>query len=52
MTNERSLKQLAGVAKADTETKFPYFEALLKSSRVGGATPGFSIVAVRLLNTQ
>jgi hypothetical protein len=47
ITSERSLAQLESVVKPEKDGHLPYFEALLKSSRIGGATPGFSIVAVR-----
>jgi hypothetical protein len=30
--------------------RWPYFEILLKSTRVGGAAPGFTIVGFRLLH--
>jgi hypothetical protein len=35
--------------KLDSAGRFPYFEALLKSSKIGGAAPGFEIIAVRVL---
>ena len=47
ITSERSLEQLRTLVAPDRNGRVPYFEILLKSSRVGGATPGFSIVAVR-----
>jgi len=49
VTNERSLAQLKLLAIPDREGRLPYFEVLLKSSRVGGAAPGFHIVAFRSL---
>jgi hypothetical protein len=49
VTSERSLAQLRNFARPDAEGRLPYFEVLLKSSRVGGAAPGFHIVAFRLL---
>jgi len=48
-TNERSLAQVRSFAPLDRDGRLPYFEVLLKSSRVGGAAPGFSIVAFRSL---
>ena len=50
VTSERSLEQLANFARPGNDDRMPYFEVLLKGSRVGGATPEFSIVAVRLLH--
>jgi hypothetical protein len=49
VTNERSLAPLRSLAIPDREGRLPYFEVLLKSSRVGGSAPGFHIVAFRLL---
>ncbi len=49
VTTEQSLAQLRGVAKPDAEGKMPYFEALLESSRVGGAVPSFHVAAARVL---
>jgi hypothetical protein len=49
VTNERSLAELRGYLHPETDGKMPYFELLLKSSRVGGAAPGFHIVAFRRL---
>ena len=49
ITNERSLEQIQSLARPDREGRLPYFEILLKSSRVGGAAPNFSIVAFRLV---
>ena len=48
MTNEKSLQQLRqrlGVGRGP----FPFFEILLRSDRVGGATPQLTIVATRLI---
>lgn len=47
LTNERSLEQLRQFIQFDRDGRLPYFEILLKSSRVGGAAPGFSLVAFR-----
>ena len=49
VTSERSLAQLRSLAVPGRDCHVPYFEVLLKSSRVGGAAPGFHIVAFRLL---
>ena len=49
VTSERTLEQLRqrlGVKSGP----FPYFEVLLRSDRVGGATPQLSIVAARLIH--
>ena len=48
VTTERSMEQLIAVAGSGAG-KLPYFEALLKSSRVGGATPQLSFVVFRQL---
>ncbi len=48
ITSEKTLSQLQrrlGV----THGPFPYFEVLLRSDRVGGATPQLSIVATRII---
>ena len=49
VTSAHSIEQLQRLIPLDREGRLPYFEALLKSSKVGGATPGFSIVASRLV---
>jgi hypothetical protein len=49
ITNERSIEQIQSLAKSDREGRLRYFEILLKSSRVGGAAPNFSIVAFRAM---
>jgi hypothetical protein len=51
ITSERTLLYLRrslGVTKGP----FPYFEVLLRSERVGGATPQLSIVATRLITSD
>ena len=50
VTSESSLAQLSRIAKPDKDGRMPYFETLLKSSRVGGVASSFSIVGVRLLH--
>jgi hypothetical protein len=50
VTNESSMTQLSRVAKLGRDGRMPYFEALLKSSRVGGVVSSFSIVGVRVLH--
>jgi hypothetical protein len=52
VTNERSLAELQSLAVPDPEGRLPYFEVLLKSSRVGGSAPGFHIVAFRSLRLE
>ena len=49
VTSGRSLAQITKVVKVDKTGRLPCFGALLRSSRAGGATPAFSIVAVRLI---
>lgn len=49
VTSESSIARLRSLVGSNREARLPYFEVLLKSSRVVGATPGFSIVAFRLL---
>jgi hypothetical protein len=49
VTSESSLAQLRPLATPDGDGRLPYFDVLLKSSRVGGSAPGFHIVAFRLL---
>jgi hypothetical protein len=49
VTNERSLAELRRYVHPQVDGRMPYFELLLKSSRVGGAAPGFHIVAFREL---
>ena len=48
ITNEKMMAQLRQRLGASA-TPFPYFEALLRSDRIGGATPQLSIVAVRAI---
>jgi hypothetical protein len=49
VTNEHSIAQLLALAGVGQGNRMPYFEALLKSGRVGGAPESPSIVAFRLL---
>lgn len=49
VTSERSLGQLRSFMKLHGSRRFPYFEVLLKSSKIGGSTPGFAPVAFRIL---
>jgi hypothetical protein len=49
VTSERSLGELRNLARPGIDDRLPYFEVLLKSTRVGGATPGFHILAFRSL---
>jgi hypothetical protein len=48
ITNEKSLQQLRQSLGIGQGT-FPYFEVLLRSERVGGATPQLTIIATRLI---
>jgi len=50
LTDERSLGQLKSVIPIGRDGKFPYFEILLKSTRIGGLAPRFSIVSGRTLH--
>lgn len=47
VTNARSMAQLRQYVRPDRDGRFPYFEILLKSSRVSGATAGVNVVAFR-----
>ena len=47
VTNARSMAQLRQYVRPDRDGRFPYFEILLKSSRVSGATTGVNIIAFR-----
>ena len=49
VTSESSVAQLRSVVGVDKNGHLPHFEALLKSSRIGGETPNLTIVAFRLL---
>jgi hypothetical protein len=49
VTSETSLVQLQSFGKVKTEERFPYFEVLLKSSKLEGSTSGFIPVAFRLV---
>jgi hypothetical protein len=48
ITSERTLSQLRH-SLGVTRGPFPYFEVLLRSDRVGGATPQLTIVATRMI---
>jgi len=50
VTSESSMAQLSRIAKPGKDGQMPYFEALLKSNRVGGVVSSFSIVGVRVLH--
>jgi hypothetical protein len=50
VTSERTVDQLRSLAKVGSGDRLPYFEVLLKSSKVGGSTPGFLPVVFRLLS--
>ena len=49
VTTERSMAQVINLRGGLRGGKLPYFEALLKSSRVGGTTPRLALVAWRRL---
>jgi hypothetical protein len=49
VTNERSLVELRNYVRPEADGRMPHFELLLKSNRVGGAAPGFHVVAFRQL---
>ena len=49
VTSEPSVAQIRSLPGMDQGGRVAHFEILLKSSRVGGGTPNFSIVAFRLL---
>jgi hypothetical protein len=49
VTSESSMEKLLAVAGKGHGGSMPYFEALLKGSRVGGEASSFSIVAFRLV---
>jgi hypothetical protein len=51
ITSERAIEQLRRSLGVTTGA-LPYFEVLLRSERVGGATPHLSIVATRLIRTD
>ena len=47
LTTERGMESLQRVVKAQANGRLPYFEVLLKSSKIGGAAPGVEVVAWR-----
>ncbi|MCE5310996.1 MAG: hypothetical protein LLG20_25425 [Acidobacteriales bacterium] len=47
LTSEAGLTNLRKRLPSDRTGQFPYFEALLKSNRIGGTTPGCEIVLAR-----
>ncbi len=49
LTTPRGMATLERYVKLDGSGRFPYFEALLKSSKIGGAAPGFEVIAARVL---
>jgi len=48
LTAERWISGLPRFVPMDRNGRFPYFEMLLKSSKIGGAAPGFEVIASRL----
>ena len=51
VTDETSVARLRQLLKAERKTPFPYFEALLKAEKVGGAARAITVVAFRLVRT-
>ena len=49
LTTGRGMAALRRYVKVDGSGRLPYFEALLRSSKIGGAAPGFEVIAVRVL---
>jgi hypothetical protein len=49
LTSPRGMATLRRYVKLDGSGRFPYFEVLLRSSKIGGAAPGFEVIAVRVL---
>ncbi len=49
LTPGRGMATLRRYVKLDGSGRLPYFEALLRSSKIGGAAPGFEVIAVRVL---
>ena len=49
VTSEPSVAQILSLPGMNQDGRLAHFEVLLKSSRVGGGTPNFTIVAFRLL---
>lgn len=48
LTTERWISGLPRFVPMDRNGRFPYFEVLLKTSKIGGASPGFEVIAYRL----
>jgi hypothetical protein len=49
LTTARGMATLQRYVKLDGSGRLPYFEALLRSSKIGGAAPGFEVIAVRVM---
>ena len=49
LTTARGMATLQRDVKLDGRGRLPYFEALLKSGKIGGAAPGFTVIATRVL---
>ncbi len=49
LTTQRGMATLQRYVKLDSSGRLPYFEALLRSSKIGGAAPGFEVIAARVL---
>jgi len=50
LTTARGMEMLHHYVKLDG--RLPYFEVLLKSSKIGGAAPGFEVIATRLVGAR
>lgn len=47
LTSEPAMRQLRGLLRLKPYEPFPWFEVLLRTTRIGGAAPRFEIVTVR-----
>lgn len=48
LTSEAGISQLRRLLQLNPSDPFPYFEVLLKTTRIGGAAPSFEVVTYRL----
>jgi hypothetical protein len=49
LTTPRGMATLHRYVKLEGSGRYPYFEALLRSRKIGGASPGFEVIATRVL---
>lgn len=49
LTSERGISQLRHRLRLNSSERLPYFELLLRTTRIGGAAPSFEVVTHRLL---